>query len=988
MLKRIIKGICVFMVFLMISVAVFSPQPGSKAATSDEYEQRFTTLWGKIHDPNNGYFSSKGIPYHSPETLNVEATDYGHLTTSEALSYYIWLEAMYGKFTGDFTNFATAWNTAETYMIPSDKDQLNTSMSKYTANKPAAYAPEWELPSMYPAKLDFNAAVGSDPIHNELVTAYGTYLMYGMHWLLDVDNWYGYGQRGDGVGIPSFINTFQRGKQESTWETVPQPSWDAFKYGGKNGYLDLFTQDSSYSKQFKYTNAPDADARTVQATYNAYLWAKDSGKDVSTYISKASKMGDYLRYSMFDKFFRKIGSPSTAGTGYDASHYLLSWYYAWGGAADGTWSWKEGCSHNHFGYQSPIAAWVLSADSTFKPKSTNGATDWGKSLTRQLEFYQWLQSSEGGIAGGASNSYNGRYETWPSDTATFYGMGYVEHPVYNDPGSNEWFGMQAWSMQRMAEYYYRTKDANAGSLLKKWAAWVKSVVRLNSDGTFDIPDKLSWTGQPDTWTGTYTGNPNLHVSVLKYGKDLGPTAALANTLLYYSAGSGDDQYRILAKELLDRMWTLYQDNKGLSVTQDCDQYGRFFDTVYLPDGWTGTMPNGDAMKPGVRFIDIRSKYTSDPDWPKVVAAYNAGVSPQFNYHRFWAQCEIALANGVYSILFSKSSDIAPKTASFDKNPEKQADINVTMTLNGNTFNGIKNGTTALVQDTDYTISGDIVKILKSYLAKQDVGTTNLTFDFSAGNDPVLAVAITDSQPGSTITPTTASFDKNPAKQADIPVTMTLNGNTLNGIKNGSTALVPGTDYTVSGNIVTILKSYMAQQAVGTTNLTFDFSAGTDPVLVVTVTNSSSNIAVQFFNSNTSAQSNQLYLRFNLKNNGTTAVNLADVKMRYYYTINGEKGQSFWCDWSPAGTGNVTGSFVKMATPKTGADYYVEVGFTSGAGSLAAGQSIEVQGRVAKVDWTNYTQTDDYSFNPTASSYVDWTKVTGYTSGALSWGVEP
>ena len=37
--------------------------------------------------------------------------------------------------------------------------------------------------------------------------------------------------------------------------------------GGRNGYLDLFTGDSQYSAQFKYTNAPDADARAVQATY-------------------------------------------------------------------------------------------------------------------------------------------------------------------------------------------------------------------------------------------------------------------------------------------------------------------------------------------------------------------------------------------------------------------------------------------------------------------------------------------------------------------------------------------------------------------------------------------------------------------------------------------------------------------------------------------------------------------------------------------------
>ena len=111
-------------------------------------------------------------------------------------------------------------------------------------------------------------------------------------------------------------------------------------------------------------------------------------------------------------------------------------------------------------------------------------------------------------------------------------------------------------------------------------------------------------------------------------------------------------------------------------------------------------------------------------------------------------------------------------------------------------------------------------------------------------------------------------------------------------------------------------------------------------------------------------------------------------MRYYYTENGTQAQNFYCDYSPAGSSNVTGTFVTMGTPKTGADTYVQVGFTSGAGSLTAGASTVIQSRVAKSDWSNYTQTDDYSFNSTGTSYADWTKVTGYVSGALAWGTEP
>ena len=161
-----------------------------------------------------------------------------------------------------------------------------------------------------------------------------------------------------------------------------------------------------------------------------------------------------------------------------------------------------------------------------------------------------------------------------------------------------------------------------------------------------------------------------------------------------------------------------------------------------------------------------------------------------------------------------------------------------------------------------------------------------------------------------------------------------------------------------------------------------------PIPTATPVPTSGSIKIQFYNQSTAATSNQIYLNVKLFNTGTGALTLSNVKIRYYYTIDGAKTQNFYCDYSPAGSANITGAFVTMSTAKTGADTYVEIGFTSGAGSLAAGDSTTVQARVAKNDWTNYTQTGDYSFNSSATSYVDWTNVTGYVSGALQWGVEP
>ncbi|MEU7382754.1 MULTISPECIES: glycoside hydrolase family 48 protein [unclassified Streptomyces] len=637
----------------------------TELAGSKAYDARFLDLYGKITNPANGYFSPDGIPYHSVETLIVEAPDHGHETTSEAYSYLLWLQAMYGKVTGDWSKFNGAWGIMEKYMIPTHADQATNSF--YTASKPATYAPEYDTPNEYPAKLDTGASVGSDPIAGELKSAYGTDDIYGMHWIEDVDNVYGYGntpggqcEAGPTAKGPSYINTFQRGPEESVWETVPQPTCDAFKYGGKNGYLDLFTGDSSYAKQWKFTDAPDADARAVQAAYWADVWAKAQGKsaDVSATVAKAAKMGDYLRYSMYDKYFKKIGncvgaSSCPAGTGKDASHYLLSWYYAWGGATDSSagWAWRIGSSHVHGGYQNPLAAYALSSNANLKPKSSTGVADWSKSLQRQLEFYRWLQSSEGAIAGGATNSWQGRYATPPAGTPTFYGMYYDWQPVYHDPPSNQWFGFQTWSMERVAEYYQQTGDATAKAVLDKWVKWALSKTTVNPNGTFQIPSTLKWSGQPDTWNASSPGaNNSLHVTVADYTNDVGVAASYAKTLTYYAARSGDANAKSTAKALLDGMWNNNQDSLGIAVPETRTDYSRFGDKVYVPSGWTGTMPNGDKIDSSSTFSSIRSFYKNDPAWSKIESYLKGGAAPVFTYHRFWAQADIALAMGSYAEL--------------------------------------------------------------------------------------------------------------------------------------------------------------------------------------------------------------------------------------------------------------------------------------------------------------------------------------------------
>ncbi len=372
---------------------------------------------------------------------------------------------------------------------------------------------------------------------------------------------------------------------------------------------------------------------------------------------------------MFDKYFKKLGCTSPgcpAASDTTSAHYLISWYYAWGGAAPpgGGWAWRIGSSHNHSGYQNPLAAYALSQSPALKPASPTGARDWGISMTRQIEFYRWLQASEGGIAGGATNSWKGRYEAPPPGTKTFYGMAYDESPVFRDPPSNDWFGFQVWSMERVAEYYYVSDDPNAKVVLDKWIAWVRANTTLGKgkDKSYGIPSTLKWSGHPSadwneqtrTFAPDKSFNGTLHVKVLDRSEDVGIAAGLAQTLAFYAAKAHDKEAQKLAKELLDRMWARHRDDKGLSNIETRTDYKRFNDAVFIPAGWTGKMPNGDLLDAKSTFLSTRSKYQQDPSWNKVKAFLDGGPAPKFTYHRFWAEAHCALAYATFAWLFPEA----------------------------------------------------------------------------------------------------------------------------------------------------------------------------------------------------------------------------------------------------------------------------------------------------------------------------------------------
>ena len=652
---------------------------------TDTYADRFMSMYDDVitHGDENGYLSKTnkgaggfGVPYHSVEELICEAPDYGHETTSEAMSYIVWVAAMHdnlaskeenkGKY-GSAGDLAKAWSTLEA-LIP-EKTQQKGFAEKSTSGELSAQVADEHPHNIgdYPSEGN-QSNVGKNPIGKELMSAYSEGREYLLHWLADVDDWYGFGGSAQGTaGKLTFINTFQRGDQESCFETIPHPSIETLTYGNPNQGMKFAFQQST-AKSWSYTNAPDAEDRAIQAVYAANRW-KVGDKTVS---SKAGMMGDFCRNDMFDKYYKTIGCQSkqmdSDGGGTQGQHFLMSWYTAWGGAEEGTWAWQIGCSHSHQFYQNPLAAYGLLYDTDLSGgmKSSGAKKDYETSLKTQLEMYLWLQSAQGPFAGGCTNCWDGVYGTYPSSVSTFNKMAYIEHPVYADPGSNAWTGNQFWATQRLAELYYVVKtqgDASKGSitpggltieealktLLDRWVEFFVKNTKITDDGDFQVPSNLTWSGQPASWNGTYsaTANSGLTCEVSGMGNtDLGCANSYANTLIYYAKANGVEAKGVVedgtdlpqkalytAQQLMDRSWKLGRDDIGMTRVDHNGSLARIFEqSVYIPAGASGKYPYGYTVSAnmesisggtGCKFIDLRPMYKDLEGYDQLWEAYQA-----------------------------------------------------------------------------------------------------------------------------------------------------------------------------------------------------------------------------------------------------------------------------------------------------------------------------------------------------------------------------
>lgn len=212
------------------------------------------------------------------------------------------------------------------------------------------------------------------------------------------------------------------------------------------------------------------------------------------------------------------------------------------------------------------------------------------------------------------------------------------------------------------------------------------------------------------------------------------------------------------------------------------------------------------------------------------------------------------------------------------------------------------------------------------------------------------------------------------------------------VTNGTVSSFGGTgsSYTLSvtptapGPVTVSIAAGVAQDAAGNGN-----SAATPVTRVYAPVATVANVRVLYQNDEPGQPGNNV-VRPNLQllNDGTAAIPYAELTMRYWLTVENFAALTTSVNWAALGTSLVQARYVPLAAPLQGAMGYVEYSFLPGAGNLLPNTgSGPILSSFNKSNWTNFDETDDYSYAPN-SIYQPTTRITVYRNGTLIGGVEP
>ncbi len=147
--------------------------------------------------------------------------------------------------------------------------------------------------------------------------------------------------------------------------------------------------------------------------------------------------------------------------------------------------------------------------------------------------------------------------------------------------------------------------------------------------------------------------------------------------------------------------------------------------------------------------------------------------------------------------------------------------------------------------------------------------------------------------------------------------------------------------------------------------------------------------VEYRAADTSSSDNTIRPQFRIVNEGSSSIQLNSLQIRYWFTKDSSQSLQYFCDWAQLGCANIQSGFNSLSQSVNGADTYLEMGFGSGAGQIAAGANTgDIQSRIHLADWSNFNESNDYSYDGSMTSFGQNTSVSLYQNGVLIWGSEP
>lgn len=138
---------------------------------------------------------------------------------------------------------------------------------------------------------------------------------------------------------------------------------------------------------------------------------------------------------------------------------------------------------------------------------------------------------------------------------------------------------------------------------------------------------------------------------------------------------------------------------------------------------------------------------------------------------------------------------------------------------------------------------------------------------------------------------------------------------------------------------------------------------------------------------TSGTSNSISTFAEIRNEGNVAVDYKDITTRYWFTRETSSPLKLWVDYAKLGASAITGNFVALSPVRTNADVYFEMKVNPVATTCyPLSTTGSIQYRITKSDWSNFNQSNDYSFQGGTVALNQ--KVTVYYKGVLIYGTEP